>query len=237
MAKPFDTWTVYPHGRLEKVHDALWRVEAPFPGAPFPRTMIVARRPDGRLVIHNAIALDENEMKEIEAWGTPAFLVVPNGGHRMDAKIFKDRYPAMKVIAPPGSKAKVEEVTKVDDSGASLGEDGVRYEVLDGTKGREGVLFVRSAAGTTLVFNDTLMNMKSLPGFSGTLMGLFGFTGPAPKVAFPARVALVADKRALRSHLERLADTQDLTRIEVGHGAPVTEHPAEALRAAAKGLS
>ena len=237
MPKAYSTWTVHRHGPIEKLTPNLWRVVGSMSGPPVPRTMVLVRLRDGRVIVHSAVALDDAAMKEIEAWGTPAFLVVPNGGHRMDAKIFKDRYPGMHVIAPPGSKAKVEEVTKVDDSGASLGEDGVRYEVLDGTKGREGVLFVRSAAGTTLVFNDTLMNMKSLPGFSGTLMGLFGFTGPAPKVAFPARVALVADKRALRSHLERLADTQDLTRIEVGHGAPVTEHPAEALRAAAKGLS
>jgi hypothetical protein len=67
-------------------------------------------------------------------------------------------------------------------------------------------------------------------------MGLFGFTGPAPKVSFPARMALVADKKALRGHLERLAGTPGLSRIEVGHGAPVTSGAPEALRAAASGL-
>src|SRR6266542_657604 len=87
MAKPFQKWTVNPHGSIEKVHANLWRVQAPFPGAPFPRTMILARLADGRIVVHNAIALDDGEMKEIEAWGIPAVLIVPSGGHRMDAKI------------------------------------------------------------------------------------------------------------------------------------------------------
>src|SRR5262249_46784927 len=83
MPKPFQTWTVYPHKPIEKIQDNLWRVEAPFPGAPFPRSMILVRLGDGRIIVHNAIALDEDEMREIEAWGKLAFLIVPNGGHRM----------------------------------------------------------------------------------------------------------------------------------------------------------
>jgi hypothetical protein len=236
MPKPFDTWTVCPHGPIEKVRDDLWRVQAPFPGAPFPRTMVLARLGDGRVIIHNAIALDDAEMKELEAWGQPTFLIVPNGGHRMDAKTFKDRYPSLRVIAPPGAKAKVDEVVKVDDSEGAFGDDRVHYEVLEGTKAREGVLSVQGGGEATLIFNDAVMNMTSLPGFGGFMMGLFGFTGPAPKVSFPARVALVADKKALRGHLERLAATPGLARIEVAHGAPVTERAADVLRAAAAAL-
>jgi hypothetical protein len=236
MPKPFEKWTVHPHEPIEKIHENLWRVQAPFPGAPFPRVMVLARLDDGRVIIHNAIALDDASMKELEAWGKPAFLIVPNAGHRMDAKIFKDRYPELRVITPPGSKAKVEQVVKVDATTGDFGDEGARYEVLDGTKEREGVLFVRSGEGTTLVFNDAIMNMRSLPGFGGFMMGLFGFTGPAPKVSFPARMALVADKQALRAHLERLAETPGLERLEVGHGTPVTEGAIAALKAAATGL-
>jgi hypothetical protein len=236
MPKPFETWTVCPHGGIEKIAENVWRVQAPFPGAPFPRAMVLVRIAGGRVIVHNAIALDEGEMKELEAWGTPAFLIVPNGAHRMDAKIFKDRYPSMRVIAPPGARSKVEEIVKVDDTAGSFGDASVRYEILEGTKQREGVLVVTGPAGTTLVFNDTIMNMQSLPGFGGFVMGLFGFTGPAPKVSFATRVALVAEKKALRAHLERLAAVERLARIEVGHGAPVTERPADALRAAAAAL-
>jgi hypothetical protein len=236
MPKPFETWTVCPHGPIEKIADNLWRVQAPFPEAPFPREMVLARLADGRIVVHNAIALDDGEMKALEEWGEPAFLIVPNGGHRMDAKIFKGRYPSLRVIAPPGARQKVEQVVKVDDTAGAFEDESVRYEVLDGTKEREGVLVVRGPAGTTLVFNDAIMNMKSLPGFGGFMMGLFGFTGPAPKVSFPARMALVADKKALRAHLERLAGVEGLVRIEVGHGAPVTDGPGDALRGAAASL-
>jgi hypothetical protein len=236
MPKPYNTWTVTPHGPIEKVHDNFWRVEAPFPGAPFKRVMALARLADGRILVHNAIALGDAEMKEIEAWGKPAILLVPNGGHRMDAKIWKDRYPDARVIAPPGARAKVAEIVKVDEDGTSLGDQSVRYEILEGTKEREGVLTVKSGAETTLVFNDALMNMHSLPGFGGFMMGLIGFTGPALKVSFPARMAIVADKKALRAHLERLAGTDGLARIDVCHGEPVTEKAAVALRTAAAAL-
>jgi hypothetical protein len=236
MAKPFETWTVHPHEPIEKIHDNLWRVQAPFPGAPFPRAMMLARLRDGRLVIHNAIALDERAMAEVDAWGKPAFMVVPSSAHRMDAKIYKIRYPSLQVIAPPGAKAKVDEVVKVDATSGDFGDDGVRYEVLDGTKQREGVLSIANSGATTLVFNDAIMNMRSLPGFGGFMIGLFGFTGPAPKVSFPARMAVVADKKALRVHLERLATTPGLARFDVGHGAPVTENAAGALRDVAAAL-
>jgi hypothetical protein len=91
MPKPYETWTVTPHGPIEKISDNIWRVSAPFPRGIIERTMILVRLGDGRIVIHSAIALGDGEMKEIDSWGAPSFLIVPNKGHRMDARIFKDR--------------------------------------------------------------------------------------------------------------------------------------------------
>lgn len=236
MPKPFETWTVCPHGPIEKVSENLWRVAGLVPGAPFPRTMIVVRLSDGRLVIHNAIALQDAEMKELEAWGTTAFLIVPSSAHRIDAKIFKDRYPSVRVIGPRGAKKKIDDIVKVDATEADFGDPDVRYDLVDGTGDGEGVLVVRSKSGTTLVFNDVLMNMKKLPGFGGFMMGLFGFTGPKPKVSGPSRMFVVKDKKALRAELERRATTPGLARIEVGHGDAITSDPAEALRSAAATL-
>jgi hypothetical protein len=236
MPKGLEKWTVFPHGAIEKISENLWRVEARMPKAPISRTMLVARLRDGRLVIHNGIALGEPEMKELESWGTPSFLIVPNAAHRLDARIFKERYPAIQVIGPAGGKEKIEQVVKVDATQASFGDDAVRYEMLDGTAEREGVLVVKSNAGTTLVFTDVVMNMRSVPGFSGFMMGLVGFTGPKPKVTSIARMIFVKDKKALKAELERRAETPGLTRVEVAHGAPITESPGDGLRAAASGL-
>ncbi|HEY4102773.1 MAG TPA: hypothetical protein VGM44_02745, partial [Polyangiaceae bacterium] len=80
MPKPFTEWTVLPHGALEQLDDRLMTVSGNIhmPLVDFPRRMTVARLDDGRLVIFSAIALDEQEMARLEAFGTPAFLVVPN---------------------------------------------------------------------------------------------------------------------------------------------------------------
>jgi hypothetical protein len=236
MAKPLQKWTVFPHQPIDEISDALWRVDASVPGAPIPRVMHLVRLADRRLIVHNAICLGDAAMKAIEEWGTPSFLIVPGAGHRLDAKVFKDRYASMKVIAPPGAAQKIAEVVAPDAKTGDFGSDDVRYEILDGTAGGEGVLCVKRPTGTTLIFNDAVMNMQSLPGFGGAVMGLFGFTGPKPKVSGPTRFFLVKDKKALRSHLERLADTPGLARIDVAHGAAITEAPAEALREVAAGL-
>jgi hypothetical protein len=235
MATPLKTWTVSPHGPIEKLTENLWRVEGNLPGAPLKRVMTVAKLADGRLAIFSALALDEAEMKELEAWGKPAVLIVPNAGHRLDARIFKDRYPSMRVVCPPGAKEKVAEVVPVDATEVDLGE-GVTYGVVDGTDARDAYFIVRSSSGTTLVLNDILMNMRKLPGFGGFMMGLFGFTSPAPKVTAPTKRFLVTDASALRAHLEKLATTPGLARVIVSHGAPITSSPAEALRAAASSL-
>lgn len=51
------------------------------------RRMTVVRLRDRRLIIFSAIALDEDEMRTIEEFGVPSFLIVPNDRHRLDTKI------------------------------------------------------------------------------------------------------------------------------------------------------
>jgi hypothetical protein len=104
MSTPFSHWQVLPHGKLTTVEENIRTVvgEIPMPLADIPRRLTIVRLRDGRLVIFNVVALAEDDMRSLERFGTPAFLVVPNAHHRLDAKIWKDRYPNPEVIAPPG---------------------------------------------------------------------------------------------------------------------------------------
>ena len=99
---------------LERLADNLRWVWGSLPGMSLKRTMTVVRLGDGRLVLHNAIALDDKTMAELEAFGTPAFLIVPNGGHRLDAPAYKARYPQLRVFGPRGSRKRIEEVIALD---------------------------------------------------------------------------------------------------------------------------
>jgi hypothetical protein len=238
MPKAYETWTPHPHGPLEKLDADLWRVEGSLPGGmPLRRVLTIIRLEDGRLVLHNPVALEEAAMKEIEALGEPAFLVVPSGFHRLDAKVFGARYPNAKVLAPRGGRAKVEEVVGVHGTIDELPRTGrVEMDHVEGTREQEGVLTVRSDSGTTLVFNDIVFNMPHLPGFKGFILRHVTKSSGGPTISRIARFALVKDKRALRDHLGRLADTPDLVRIVMSHHVPITEKPAEALRGLARSI-
>src|SRR5882757_7923482 len=93
MAKANTDWNVKWHGPIERLAENLWWVQGAIPNMSLKRTMVIVRLSDGRLVIHNGIALGAEAMEEIERWGRPAFLLVPNGIHRLDAPAYKRRYP------------------------------------------------------------------------------------------------------------------------------------------------
>ena len=229
MAKANATWTVLAHGPLEKLDDGLWRIEGSLPGMALKRVMTIARLADGALVIHNAIALDDAGMRALDALGKVAFIVVPNGYHRLDAPSFAKRYPDARVLAPRGARAKVEEVVTVNgDYGDLPADQHVRLEHLDGVRDGEGVMRVESDDGVTLVFNDLVFNMPHMPGFSGFVMRVLGSSG-GPRVTRIARMLLIKEKAAVRAHLERLAATPRLKRIVVSHHQVIVDAPSATL--------
>jgi hypothetical protein len=232
MAKCFESWTVLPHGPLEKLSENLWRVEGTLPDGNTKRVMTIARMKDGRLVIHNAIALEPALQAEVEAFGTPACIVVPNGFHRQDAKIYKDRYASANVYAPAKARKKVEKIVPVaGDYDAAPKDDTVRLCHLEGCNGSEGVLEVKSADGVTVVFNDTICNLPRLSGFAGF------FLAPTGQASVPrfSRWLLVKDKDAFKRHVNSWA-TPDLARVIVSHGKMLTDRPSDALKAVTAAL-
>jgi hypothetical protein len=238
MPQPFQSWKVLPHGQLSVVDENLLTVvgDLPMPVGDFPRRMTVARLRDGRLVIFSAIALDESEMAAIERIGQPTFLVVPSDLHRMDAKIWKQRYPHLVVLAPQGARAKVEEVVHVDDTHFDFRDNTVRFVTVPGTEDTEAALLVTNATGTTLVVNELIWNIDNRPGFGGWLMRMAGLTAPEPKI--PALIALrsIKDRPALRHQLEEWSKIYSLKRIIVSHGSIIEDKPTQVLRDLAKQL-
>jgi hypothetical protein len=234
MLKAHTNWTVLDHGPIQRLSDNLWWVDGALPRMSLKRVMVIARLSDGRLVIHNGIALAEPLMQEIERWGTPAFLIVPNGNHRLDAPAYKARYPQLRVLVPRGSRARVEQVLPVDGSYEDFPADpNVRFEMLHGVGDAEGAMIVKSADGTSVVLNDSMFNMdrKRDPlGFFFTTV--FG-SAPGPRVSRLAKLVYVKDRRALRDDFARYAELPDLARVIVAH-EKVASGPAarESLRAA-----
>jgi hypothetical protein len=240
MAKPFNEWTVLPHGKLTRLDDNLLSVTGVLrmpPMGDVERRMTVVRLNDGRLVVYSAIALGEAEMSTLEAFGPPTYLIVPNDIHRMDAKVWKDRYPAMKVVAPAGARAKVEEIVPVDATAVDFNDPAVRLVIVSGTGEREAALVVETASGTTLVLNDVVFNLANRPGLSGWLFKTIGMTGDAPHLPAPVRMRLVKDKDALREQFKSWSGLPNLKRVIMSHGTIIADDPAHVLGRIAEELA
>jgi hypothetical protein len=168
-------------------------------------------------------------MQELEAFGRPAYIVVPGSFHRQDARIWKDRYPSAKVVTPRGAAKKVGAIVPVDLTYAEAPSDeSVKLTHFEGCKEREGVVEVHSADGTTLVVNDVVCNFPKTGGLIGFFMGPTG----QPSVPRFTRWFVAAGGGALGEHLGRLAQTPSLKRLIVSHGKNVDADPTAALETA-----
>ena len=239
MAKLHDSWTVLPHGSVRELDERLVTVEGviPMPLGKFPRRMTVIGLSRGRSAIFSAIALGEAAMRKVEQVGAPAFLIVPNGHHRLDTRAWKGRYPKIRVLCPPGAKTAVDEAVKVDATTNVFGDKAVRFEVVDGTGRGEAALVVRRKAGTTLILNDVLANVGHPKGLGAKVMArLFGFGVKRPQVPRVVKKMLVDDAAALARQFRAWADDEQLRRIIVSHGDVIDREPRRVLREIADAL-
>ncbi len=232
-------WTVLPHKPWEKLSENVWTVSAALHRGGLQRRMTVLKRADGRLVVHSAACLDDASMRALEAWGEPAFIVVPNGFHRLDAHAWKARYAAAKVLCPKDVAAAVAKVVAVDGHYEDLPSDaGVSVSPLAGIHPRlgEGVFSARDAAGLgVLVFCDALFNHAHMSGFQGWVVKTMGSTG-GPRVTPLMRMVGVRDRAALAGHLRQLAESPGLAALVPGHGDVVAQAASDTLGTVANDL-
>src|SRR5258708_2713809 len=239
MTEPYTHWNVLPHGKMSEIDEGMLTVVGQIGMAlmNLPRRMTVVRLNDSRLVVWSAIALDEQGMATLEAFGHPAFLIVPNEHHRLDARAWKERYPQMQVVAPEGSRAKVEEVVPVDTTAPDFGDPRVEFVTVSGTRDHEAAFIVRTPSGTTLVLNDLVGNIRNESGIGTSLLRLAGFAGNAAQIPRVVKLALIRDPNALRAQLTRWGEMTSLKRILVSHGDPIETNPQETLRDLAGSLA
>jgi hypothetical protein len=239
MPKVLETWTVQPHDPLQEVADGLLSVigEIVMPLGRFPRRMTVARLAGNRTAIWSAIALDEPEMARIEAMGLPAVLIVPNDAHRLDAAIWKRRYPEIKVLTPRGARDAVAEVVPVDATDDMLEDPQVRFVTVPGTCDHESALIVARDGETSLIVNDIIAHVAHPHGLGAHVMArLFDFGVSAPATPSPVRRKIVDDPIALAAQFRAWAELPGLARIMPSHGEIMSKDPAATLATLARAL-
>lgn len=227
-------WTVTKHRPLEKLDDNLWAVEGKVPGLPVLRRMAIVKRSDGTLLFYHAIPLDDATLREVTAWGKPAYLVIAHDNHGVDAHPFA-KHLGLKVYGPKANLEKMRAKFDVDGALEDIPPDpSVSAESIAGTRYEEPVVTVRSGSGarTSLVFCDAFQNNRKegMP----LLFRMIGFAGPQVPLVF--KLAFTRDKAALRKDLERLAGLPGLTRLVPCHGDVVNVDAAGTLSRAAAGV-
>ncbi len=222
---------------LQHIEEGLACVEAELPKGPLRRRMTLARRADGSVVVHNAMMLDEAGMREVEAFGEPRFLVVPNAWHRLDAPAYLRRFPKLRVFCPRAAAGRVGKVVPVAGGYDDFPEDeAVTVEHIRGTAEREGVMRVRPAGVTSLVFNDLVFNMNHMSGFQGRMLRWMGSSG-GPRVTPIGKFLLVRDAEEVSQHLLELSQLPMLSRLIIMHGDIVEEEASEVLLGVSNKLS
>ena len=233
-----DTWTVLPHGPLVEIDDGILTVtgQIDMPLVKLERRMTVVRLRDGSSVIYSAIALGEDQMAALEAFGRPRYLIVPGDAHRLDAKIFKQRYPGIKVLTPSGARKRVEAAVAVDASGADFGDPDIVWHEVSGAGGHEASLIVRRSSGATIIVSDIIANLRRKGGFEGWMLHVMGFGGDQPEIPTVEKLLMVENKAKLRQQFLDWAAMPGLRRIIVSHGFPIDSNPASVLRDLADSL-
>lgn len=240
MAAFLTEWTVQPHGDLVELEEGLLTVEGTIrmPLGNFPRRMTVVRLAEGGLAIWSAIALREMEMKRLESMGSLRWLIVPGVAHRLDAQIWKQRYPAMRVLCAPGAATAVAEAVPVDATGDPFSDPEVRFQVVPGAKGREAALLVRRGGHATLVVNDIVANVRHPEGVGAHIMArLLGFGVKRARMPWAGRKLFLDDAPALADALRKWAVEPGLIRVIPSHGDVISADPKGALMRIASDLA
>ncbi|MBA3393710.1 MAG: hypothetical protein H0T89_13765 [Deltaproteobacteria bacterium] len=233
MPKKPRPWTVLPHGALEKLENNLWCVEGALPGFPgAKRRIAIVRRGDGSLLFYGALPVDDAMLAEIATFGTPRYLVVPHGWHRIDAHPFREKL-GLEVFCPAGARERVSQITRVDGTLDELPPDpSIRFEALDGSRISEQALFISSGPRVSYFACDVVQWYPQRPPLFHRMLGFSG----GPRVVPFYRFRCIADRAALCGSLERIAETPGLRRVVPSHGAIIDADAPMVMRRVASDL-
>ena len=218
-----------PRGRLTRLDDNLLTVTAEAAHGTGEVRMIAAQLADSRLLFFGAVALNAAEVRALERFGTPSFLIVPSEAHREGAKSLQDRFPDLVTVAPAGVREKLEPTLRVDESFLDLVDATVSFVSLPGTERSHPALLVDTASGVTLVVDDLILKADERLGVGRWEVNANGASTrdsliPAPPSAMAAR-----DRANLRAQLLAWSQIENLNRIIVSRGDILTEGARHAL--------
>ena len=211
-----------PHGRIEEVFPDVFFVMGTmrnvFFGSmwQFSRNMIVVRH-DGELSLINAVRLDEEGLKALEALGTVKHVVKIGSMHGHDDAFYLDRYGA-KMWALPGMPH--DEGVSVDEE---ISADNLPFPAtiftFEQTKLPEAILFLDRGGETVAIACDALQNWTGPDEYmdAETIEKMEGFNFFTPANCGPAWMQVNEPKPGDFERLKKVSFQHALC----GHGVPL----------------
>ena len=231
---------IYPYTAPQAIAEGVWLVRGNL-SYPLHRNMVILRLATGELVLHSVVAMEEAGLQALEALGRPAYAIVPSLLHVMDAPFYKQRYPAMQLLAPSASMGEIGRTVALDGSVEDvLPALGFKLHRAPGTNMVEFVYeFPIPGGGRALVANDVFGSAHAAD--DTRLLGrliVSHIAVPGHRLGIPRiyRWRFITDIAAVRKFAGELAAIPELRLITVSHGDPVITAPVDALRALAAGL-
>jgi hypothetical protein len=203
---------------LEAVDRDLWIADGPsvsFFGFPYPTRSVIIRLRDGGLWVWSPIRLDDALATAVDGLGPVRHLVAPNKLHHLFLADWKARWPAARLWAPPGLRARRPALSFDGDLGdapeAAWAED-IDQVVFRGSFAMEEVVFFHRGSRTAIVA-DLIQRFEpgAVRGWRGWVMrldGLVGVHGGTPRewrlTFWPRGAARRAKARLLAWNPERV---------------------------------
>ena len=204
-------------------------------GFRYPTRMAVIRLANGELFVWSPIKLTDDLRKAVAAFGHVRHIVAPNSLHHLFLPEWQRAYsPGAKVYAPPGLRAKRNDIAFDADIGSTAVADwstDIAHVVMEGNRITNEVVFFHGKSGTVL-FCDLLQQIprELLTGWRAYIARLDLMTGPEPSVPRKFRLAFT-NRRAARAALERIL-AWPVEKVLMAHGTPIEQDAHVFLRRA-----
>lgn len=227
---------------LQDFADNIWIASGPVvtaaAGFRYPTRMAVIRLSGGRLFIWSPVALDAALRSQIDALGTVAHIVAPNGLHDCFLAEWAAAYPDASLHATPALADRRPDLrvdAKLGDAPDPGWAEQIDQVVVRGNLITVEVVFFHRESHTVL-FTDLLQQLPPdwFTGWRGIVARLDLMTGP--RLAVPRKFRLAfRDRLAARRTIGTIL-AWPVQRILVAHGPPVTSQAETALRGAFRWL-
>ena len=222
---------------LQRFGPSIWISDGPeavVAGFRYPTRMAVIRLSDGTLFIWSPVALSAPLRAAVDALGPVAHIVAPNALHHLHLGDWQAAYPAARLYAAPGLRAKRRDINFAAELGDTPPPDwatDIDQVAVRGNLITTEIVFFHHASATVL-FTDLLQQFP--PGWFGGWRALVarldGMVGDEPRVPQKFRRAFV-NRGAARVAIRRII-AWPAERLLAAHAPPV-ESGAQALVARA----